>query len=407
MLTTATEGLSSSSSSSPSSSNLPVLSVLTVDEAEDNERLEMAFSLYQSCCVIWTCFFLTYCVVAYESYFSNRAFKQGGGGGGGDGGGACAGDAGGADGTCHHEPTWHFVLDCFLDLGAKLLYTSIIVDGHGDLIDPSARAERRLKELRDLISVVWESSSDMLVVSSREVNRNMHVKSAPNAGGAAAGYIITTTLSPKAITMLSENGATKTTGPDGGKTPQPGSDDIAGVVFHSHNAAVSTDKLLPSLFTKQAGGLYGCEDEVAALSFKYFDRQTGVHQQDGRFEGTTSGCGTTGFDCGASGFSLLVRRAWAVCDGEINEDDGGQKVQHSSAEEAEEEGGERGADAMTLLQELTCYPSGKLVQVEAKVTKLGPRRLVIVVRDVTERTARHEAEKRFIAESTARSKVSS
>jgi hypothetical protein len=60
---------------------------------------------------------------------------------------------------------------------------------------------------------------------------------------------------------------------------------------------------------------------------------------------------------------------------------------------------------MTLLQKLTCNPSGKRVQVEAKVTKLGPRRLVIVVRDVTERMARHEAEKRFIAESTARSKV--
>jgi hypothetical protein len=75
---------------------------LTVDEREDIERTFAALSILRLCCIIWTVFVVTYCVVALESWLFGE--------------------------KCVFAPSWHFAVDCILDLCAKMIFTSIIVD---------------------------------------------------------------------------------------------------------------------------------------------------------------------------------------------------------------------------------------------------------------------------------------
>ena len=60
--------------------------------------------------------------------------------------------------------------ECTMDVVAKVLYMFIIVDVHDQVFDQSARAERRLEELRQMMAVVWDNSSDVIGISVRSIN---------------------------------------------------------------------------------------------------------------------------------------------------------------------------------------------------------------------------------------------
>ena len=63
--------------------------------------------------------------------------------------------------------------ECTMDVVAKVLYMFIIVDVHDQVFDQSARAERRLEELRQMMAVVWDNSSDVIGISVRSINGNV------------------------------------------------------------------------------------------------------------------------------------------------------------------------------------------------------------------------------------------
>ena len=63
--------------------------------------------------------------------------------------------------------------ECTMDVVAKVLYMFIIVDVHDQVFDQSGRAERRLEELRQMMAVVWDNSSDVIGISVRSINGNV------------------------------------------------------------------------------------------------------------------------------------------------------------------------------------------------------------------------------------------
>jgi hypothetical protein len=63
------------------------------------------------------------------------------------------------------------VLDTFFDVFAKAVYMKLIVLVHLSVFDSKGRAQRQLGELRRLMSVLWYSSSDVIVISVRNANK--------------------------------------------------------------------------------------------------------------------------------------------------------------------------------------------------------------------------------------------
>ena len=65
-----------------------------------------------------------------------------------------------------HE-AFSMVWECVMDVILKNLYMNVIVQVHSVSFDDKERAERRLGELRRLMSAVWENSNDVICVSVR------------------------------------------------------------------------------------------------------------------------------------------------------------------------------------------------------------------------------------------------
>jgi hypothetical protein len=59
------------------------------------------------------------------------------------------------------------IVDTVFDVIAKAVYMKLIVDVHFAVFDNEGRAQRQLAELRTLMSVLWDSSSDAIIISAR------------------------------------------------------------------------------------------------------------------------------------------------------------------------------------------------------------------------------------------------
>ena len=233
----------------------------TLQEAEDTERLKVAYWLSFSICIMWSFFVLNYAVAAVASFRS------------------CT------DTICRREngeyPWWPFMADLVLDMTAKYVYNLIILNAHAKLFDPTARAERRLEEFRSLIDVVWDSSSDALVVSSREPFRDTAVER-----DNTTGYLVRTMVSPTTASLITS----RSNNAEEGNVQRP----------HEGDGTVSLQ------------------------SFSYIDNGA---DSSVRIEALEEECLL--WECG---FAELTRRVWAVCDGEAQADlpavwDDGQGVE--------------------------------------------------------------------------------
>jgi hypothetical protein len=71
------------------------------------------------------------------------------------------------EGSFLRSPAANMVSECLFDVLSKVLFLVVIVEVHSAIFDPFARTERRLEELRRLMAAVWESSSDVIVISVR------------------------------------------------------------------------------------------------------------------------------------------------------------------------------------------------------------------------------------------------
>ncbi|GKZ00620.1 hypothetical protein MPSEU_001014100 [Mayamaea pseudoterrestris] len=63
------------------------------------------------------------------------------------------------------------IVDATFDVLAKAIYMKLIVDVHFLVFDSEGRTQRQLTELRSLLNVLWDSSSDVIIISVRYADK--------------------------------------------------------------------------------------------------------------------------------------------------------------------------------------------------------------------------------------------
>jgi hypothetical protein len=115
---------------------------------EKHDRLRFSYHLMLACTVVWTILVVMYGINAYVY----RMLPEG---------------------HTLKEQSLAMIFDTFFDVLAKALYMRVIVDVHYAVFDSEARAMRQLTELRGVMAILWDTSSDVIVVSIKDANGNL------------------------------------------------------------------------------------------------------------------------------------------------------------------------------------------------------------------------------------------
>ena len=104
------------------------------------DRIQFAYRLMMVCTVVWTVLVVLYFgnMLVYRTLDETHWLRQ--------------------------YPV-AMMVDTGFDVLAKALYMKLIVDVHAAVFDREGRAQRQLSELRRLMSVLWDSSSDVICIS--------------------------------------------------------------------------------------------------------------------------------------------------------------------------------------------------------------------------------------------------
>lgn len=243
------------------------------------------------------------------------------------------------------SPSLPMVSQTFTDVVLKVFYLSFIVSLHEQVFDEGARAKRRLEELRQRM---WDSSSDVLAISVRSLSG-----------------IVTTMVSPTFFKMLREGKASKRNlqtevlpAYDRGMLFELSQKDLESLL----DDPTSTPQLVPKLYDFDFGGLNLQQiKKKVHVPFSHEITKLLGHKE-------------------MEALATLIARSW------------------------------RCHKRDTLLShELVLRNEDQIlatIQCEAKVTRLEESALFVVVRDISERFRRFEAEKKAVEESTARRKDS-
>lgn len=113
---------------------------------EHYERVRFAFTLIFACTIIWSILVVLYFfnMIMYHLVSEEHWYRQ--------------------------KPVT-MLADTFFDVLAKGLYMKLIVDVHESVFDRHKRAQRQLSELRCLMGVLWERSSDVICMSVPHHNK--------------------------------------------------------------------------------------------------------------------------------------------------------------------------------------------------------------------------------------------
>ncbi len=292
----------------------------SVDENELYDRARLSLSLHGMCCVAWTGITLVYFITSAGHFYVPKSW------------------------ALFHDPAATMIGECFMDLVAKILYMALILEAHVAAFDEAKRANRRLAELRNTMSVVWENSSDTIAISVKKASGNVSTMISPsffqpsmtsrqevNIDNVSAvlleiGNINTTNYRGDSVTDCSKVNAIDLHG-IGMKIIQKA--DFADIDLHS---ASRTKKFEP---------------------LKRNDPMTPR----------------------AISFVNMLSRAWRT-----------------------------NKDELVFEHDAILQAGNSRTKFEVKLTRLEENAVVIVIRDVSERYRRFEAEKRFVFETTARQK---
>eukprot|EP00592_Proboscia_alata_P004990 CAMPEP_0194370434 /NCGR_PEP_ID=MMETSP0174-20130528/18728_1 /TAXON_ID=216777 /ORGANISM="Proboscia alata, Strain PI-D3" /LENGTH=135 /DNA_ID=CAMNT_0039147895 /DNA_START=136 /DNA_END=540 /DNA_ORIENTATION=- len=74
-----------------------------------------------------------------------------------------------------HSSSLVFSCESFFEVASKILYLHVISEAHDAVFDDASKSARRLEELRKMIGVVWDSSSDVIAISVRRASTNTAV----------------------------------------------------------------------------------------------------------------------------------------------------------------------------------------------------------------------------------------
>jgi hypothetical protein len=117
-------------------------------DKEHLDRVEFAYHLIVACCFFWTVLVIVYFInmALHLSLSPDHPWLQ-------------------------RDFSLAMLCDTVFDVLAKGIYMKLIVDVHFCVFDAEGRAQRQLGELRSLMSVLWDSSSDAIVISARSGDR--------------------------------------------------------------------------------------------------------------------------------------------------------------------------------------------------------------------------------------------
>jgi len=221
--------------------------------------------------------------------------------------------------------------ESIIDVLFKSIYMLVIVEVHDTIFDRGARTERRLEELRKMMGVVWDNSSDVICISVRGANGN-----------------VTTMLSPTYLKIYSPESH--------GRNEL----DAKAIAFELESGVFGKGNIPENLDVHPR----------AMHNVQFSDLMSGPNVDSVRVDRPKQ---TT--DEIVSMVQLVVK-AW-------------------NAEK----------DVNILMHELLRNgPNPFRIRCEANITRMEENAMLIVVRDISERVRRFEAEKKVISETTARLK---
>jgi signal transduction histidine kinase len=229
-------------------------------------------------------------------------------------------------------PGLSMMLESTLDVVFKAIYLLIVIDVHDTIFDPSARAERRLEELRQMLSVVWDNSSDVIGISVQGVSGD-----------------VTTMLSPTYMKIFAGINNEEEDPPKSSKHGMALAFELNSSCFNSDVNAIPTN-------------VYDLDMQNLSESKPYIWTKSNTLKKKE-----------------LESMAKLVVKAWKT---------------------------DSRREKTLLMHDLTRARGsvGENIRCEANITRMEENALVIVVRDISERFRRFEAEKKVISETTARLK---
>jgi signal transduction histidine kinase len=273
-------------------------------------RARLSYQLMLTCTVAWTFLVVLYFFAGISVYLRPEEVES-------------------EDLWLFQRPYFSMIWECVMDVILKNLYMNVIVQVHKVAFDDGERSERRLGELRRLMSAVWESSSDVICVSVQGISGS-----------------ITTMVSP--------------------------------VYLRSYHNKVPTPRAIL---------LEIDQDEIARQDYRNIQARN-VREIEFRSlptpgshifnDNTDIGTATTTLDK-----SLLTSLAGMIARGWNSR-------------------GDRKSVAHRLLKDFDTEK--RFISCEANIRFLENDAMLMVIRDISERSKRFEAEKKMILETTARRK---
>ena len=276
----------------------------TVDEQEQYDRVRLSLRLLQACSIMWTLLVVAFCVCCIVPHYGKQD-------------------------SWWASPALPLVAESVFEIGSKVWYLMLIVDVHELVFDEGSRAVRRLEEMRDIMSVVWDSSSDVIVLC---VKGKRHINAV---------------VSPTFLKLS-------------GNTTQQ--DDNIALVFEVKDDTNGNANVVP-------------KHKVVAMNMSLPVTQEHVQKNSSCWKKLIKdSANVKTVQRNICSMAQLIAKAWHPQDKE------------------------------TLLMHELYGDDERVIQCEAKMTKLDNHAVVIVLRDISERYQRFEAEKQLVIEVTERKK---
>lgn len=269
----------------------------TSSEKEIFRWSKLSLVLLRTCAISWSLLVINFFLFAIAPYiFPNSSF--------------------------FNSPSTQMILECSIDVLLKVIYLTIVLDVHNAVFDNNAKTERRLDELKQMLSAVWDSSSDILILSVRGISGD-----------------VSSMVSPTYVKIFSDENSEKN--PTSGKA----------LAFELNaRSFTADDDPIPT-------AIYNVDMNHEVLKDKTWTKNKSVTKSE------------------MASLSKLVIRAW-----------------ESETENLKE---------LFIMHDLS-RSCGQNIRCEANITRMEENALVIVVRDISERCRRFEAEKKAVSETTAR-----
>eukprot|EP00978_Attheya_sp_CCMP212_P045892 scaffold365110_cov59-Attheya_sp.AAC.1 len=242
-----------------------------------------------------------------------------------------------------------------MDVLSKSLFLNTLIEVHELVFDETNRAKRRLDELRQMMDVVWDSSSDVIAISVKGMNGSITTMISSTFSTRSNGM---GDRKESANTLVFELDYSDFTGRD--------MKDELNRSIHDTNKVPTIPATQPqpvepkAVYSVNFEGMTSLSNPAQHTSKKPLKWTRSTYKQKEEI----------------SSMADLILRAWVHKEKEII-------LMHDLIKEQE---------------------AATIIRCEAKVSRLEENSLIVVIRDVSERFRRFEAEKRVISETTARTK---